>query len=208
MCVTEILFKTMNRLSLKILLIILVIIAACQDDEAPTTPPDPDPINLEFTGVQMTDANGTPIGCYNGDCMDDWTNISLTTDELTYLAFDHNIPNANPELGEAQMYPIYPNPMGNTGNMGIAFETTGRLIFKMVVIDTMGNAFITHVSETQSGFNNIQLSYEVFEGLERKTIYRMYYAFYDVTSAPVYTGYGDFGICEEDFNPNPQDCFE
>jgi len=188
MCVTEILF--------------------CQNDEA-SPPIDPDPtINLEFKGVQMTDTNGALIGCYDGDCMDDWTNISLTTDELTYLAFDHNIPNANPELGTAQMYPIYPNPIGNTGNMDIAFETTGRLIFKIVVIDTMANTLITHVSETQNGFNNIQISNEVLEGLERKLIYRMYYAFYDVTSAPVYTGYGDFGICEEDFNPNPQECFE
>lgn len=194
---------------LKFLPLLLVLITtACVDDETPPTPPDPDPINLTFTGIQMTDQNGAPIGCYDGDCTGDWTNISLTTDELSYLAFDHTIPNANPELGTAEMFPIYPNPMGNTGSMGIVFETTGKLIFKMVIIDTMGNAFITHVSETQNGFNAIQLSSEVFEGLERKTIYRMYYAFYDVTSAPVYTGYGDFGICEEDFNPNPQDCFQ
>ena len=188
---------------------LLIITAACVDDETPTPSTDPTPtINLEFAGVQMTDQNGAPIGCTDGDCTDDWTNINLTTDELSYLAFDHNLPNANLELGEAEMFPIFPNPLGNTGNMGIAFETTGKLIFKMVVIDTMGNALITHVSETQNGFNAIQLSYEVFEGLERKTIYRMYYAFYDVTNAPVYAGYGDFGICEEDFNPNPQDCFE
>jgi len=192
-----------------LILLFLGLIAACQDDETPLPPIDPDPtIDLEFKGVQMTDATGASIGCYDGDCMDDWTNISLTTDEFNYLAFDHNIPNVNVELATAEMFPIYPNPIGNTGNMGIAFETTGKLIFKMVVIDTMANTLITHVSETQDGFNNIQLSYEVFEGLERKTIYRMYYAFYDVTDAPVYTGYGDFGICEENFNPIPQDCFE
>jgi len=188
-------------------LIFALLIIACQDDETPPSPPDPDPVDLTFTGIQLTDPNGVLIGCYN-DCDDNWTNISLTIDELNYLAFDHNIPGATPELGEAEMYPIYPNPIGNTGDMNIAFETTGKLIFKMVVIDTMGNALITHVSETEMGFNTIQLSSEVFEGLERKTIYRIYYAFYDVTSAPVYTGYGDFGICEEDFNPNPQECFE
>jgi len=199
----------MKNWKISLFVLLAIIIAACVDDETPTPPSGPDPtVNLEFNGVQMTDANGVLIGCYDDDCMDDWTNISLTTDELSYLAFDHTIPNAEIELGTAEMFPIFPNPIGNAGNMGITFETTGKLIFKMVIIDTMGNALITHVSETQNGFNAIQLSYEVFEGLERKTIYRMYYAFYDVTSAPVHTGYGDFGICEENFNPNPQDCFE
>ncbi len=188
---------------------LLIIIAACVDDETPTPPTDPNPtVDLEFNGVQMTDEVGQLIGCYGDDCTDDWTNISLTTDESSYLAFDHSIPGADITLGTAQMYPIYPNPIGNTGNMGISFETTGKLIFKMAVIDTMGNTFITHVGETQDGFNSLQISSEVFEGLERKTIYRIYFGFYDVTNAPVYTGYGDFGICEEDFNPDPQDCFE
>ncbi len=195
-----------NKLKFLPLLIVLLI-AACQDGETPPPPPDPNPVNLEFTGVQMTDYVGQLIGCY-GDCDDDWTDIALTTNESDYLVSVGDIFNATPELGEVEMFPIYPNPIGNTGNMGIAFETTGKLIFKMVVIDTMANVLITHASETQSGFNNIQISTEVFEGLERKTIYRMYYAFYDVTNAPVYTGYGDFGICEEDFNPNPQECFE
>jgi len=92
--------------------------------------------------------------------------------------------------------------------MGIAFETTGRLKFKMAIVDELGEVLITQDLETQNGFNNIQLSSELLENLDRKTIYRMYYAFFDATNAPVYTGYGDFGICQEDFNPNPQDCFE
>jgi len=189
-----------------LLAFLIVTTVACRDDEVPSSPPEP--INLEFSGVQMTDAVGQSIGCYGGDCTDDWTNTTLTTDELSFISLVGDIPNTTPTLGTAQMYPIYPNPMSNTGNMGIAFETTGKLIFKMSIVDTMGNVMITHASETQNGFNTIQISGEALEGLERKTIYRAYFGFYDVTDTPVYTGYGDFGICEEDFNPNPQDCFE
>ena len=180
---------------------------ACIDEEVPTPPQDPDPINLDISGVQMTDQNGQPIGCY-GECGDDWTDTALTVDELSLISTVGNLPNASPTLGTVQMYPIYPNPIGNMGNMGISFETSGILVFKMVIVDTMGNIYVTHASETQDGFNTIQISDEVLEGLERKTIYRIYYGFYDVTDAPIHTGYGDFGICEENFNPNPQACFE
>jgi len=192
-----------------LILLFLFAIAACVDDETPPPPPDPDPtINLEFKGVQMTDANGQPIGCYGDDCMDDWTNISLTSDERSYLSFNDSISPFNLDIATAEMFPIYPNPIGNTGSMGMIFETTGKLKFKIVVIDTMAQVLIEQAFETQNGFNNLQLSPELFKDFERKTIYRMYYGFYDATNAPVYRGYGDFGICEEDFNPNPQDCFE
>lgn len=190
-------------------LIFVLIITACGDDETPTPPTDPDPmIDLEFNGVQMTDANGQLIGCYGSDCTDDWTNISLTSDERGYLSFNDSISPFNLDIATAEMFPIYPNPIGNTGNMGMTLETTGKLKFKVAVINTMGQVLIEQVFETQNGFNNLQLSSELFKDLERKTIYRMYYAFYDATNAPVYTGYGDFGICEEDTNSNPQECFE
>jgi len=66
---------------IKILSMFFVVFAACQSDDPVPPLSGGNSMPLELAGVQLTDANGQPIGCLGDDCTDDWTNRTLTANE-------------------------------------------------------------------------------------------------------------------------------
>lgn len=193
-------------------LISLTLFTCKKDDDS--TPPEEPPIDtmsidtLQFEGVQMTDFNGQPIGCFGGNCSDDWSNLTLTTEELTYLDFVDSLSSTDLGMGVANFVSLYPNPIGNTGDVFLAYETTENLKVKLAIINNQAEILWTLAVNTATGFNNIAIANEALNEVERKEIHRMYYAFYQQNGDIVFSGYGDFSVCIEDFNPLPSSCFQ
>ncbi len=208
-----------NKLKISgIVFLVSITLFTCKKDDDSTPPVEP-PVDtmtvdtsmidtLSFTGVQMTDFNGAPIGCYGGDCNDDWTNTTLTTEELEFLNFANNLPFDNLGTGTVNFITLYPNPIWNTGDAFLGIETTAPLKYKSAIVNNLGEVLQTSEINTNTGFNNYAIANSVFDEVIRKEVHRLYYAFYQQDGTLVFSGYGDFSICTQDNNPTLETCFE
>lgn len=170
---------------------------------------DADPKLDVFEGVRLYDENGAPIGCY-GDCGDDWGEIALSSDELDLLNFSDliTVPGSTGNFNIQGPRP-FPMPLSTSGGMFMQLGSDQPAKFKMSIVTTDGNvrAFFATLVDTSS--LSIAFDNAFFADVPRGEIVRMYYAYYDDNDNPVYTGYGDMGICP--FDPpitNYEGCFE
>ncbi len=180
------------------ILFTILLISCCKNDDETDFGP--------FTGVRMFDEAGSAIGCF-GPCDDDWTSISLTSDELDLLSFADTI-----DLGQGGTVQIedlqpYPLPISNSGNMSFFIKGQGKGKLKLVVVDESGDSYFKTTVRLNDGTTNVRIGSMAFSDLERKKIYRMYYLVEGADGVSTFTGYGDFAVCELEFNPTLDTCF-
>lgn len=180
---------------------LLVSVVSCVSDDSPEL--------KNFSGVQLFDENGNPLGCY-GDCGDDWGNIPLSNDELDYLDFTDFlvVPDSTGPFNPSAPR-VLPVPMATSGELLMLLGSERPTKFKMAIVSQDGEvrAFVaTIIRSTNSG---LALDNAFFADVPRGEVVRMYYAYFDTMDNPIYTGYGDLGICP--FDPPIIDvspCFE
>ena len=177
---------------------IAILLACNEDTDGPMFGP--------FEGVKLFDENGEPLGCY-GPCGDDWTDTELSEEEMALLDFQDTITlSMGLEPGVDHFHP-YPSPISNTGNMAFFVDGQGAYKIKMNMVDEAGKSAFKTTIKIQNGGSVFQLSSNIFESLERKKIYRIYYIMLNHSDTKIYSGYGDFAICELDHNPTFDTCF-
>lgn len=182
-------------------LLAMIIITSCTTDS--------DPKLDVFEGVRLYDENGSPIGCY-GDCGDDWGEIALSSDELDLLNFSDliSVPAGSPGINANGPRP-FPMPLSTSGGMFMQLGSDQPTKFKASIVTTDGTvrAFFATLVDTSS--LSIAFDNTFFADVPRGEIVRMYYAYYDHNDVPIFTGYGDMGICPYDPPITDYDgCFE
>ena len=106
------------------------------------------------------------------------------------------------------MFYVFPNPIGNNGDLFIGSQADGMAKLKLAVVDSTGTSLFNQSLTIQEGNSNFAFPSAAFAGLERKKIHRMYYTFLDDSDDIIYQGYGDIAVCELDVNPDFDTCFD
>jgi len=163
--------------------------------------------DLIFEGVLKFDINGAGIGCF-GECDEDWSNIQLSDDELTYLDFVDNVDmtGAGNESVVEDVF-VYPNPIANSGDQNFGYLGTGKVKLKLAVINKKKEVLFTEATALEYPNFFFNISALAFADFERKEIYRMYYALYNEANTILFMGYGDISVCTLDGNNVDETCF-
>ncbi|MDX1683983.1 MAG: hypothetical protein R3275_02040 [Saprospiraceae bacterium] len=196
----------MNLRKLTLPLLMSIALIACDKDDD-TSPNDDDPSNGRHTGVYLYDSDGVFMDCY-GDCDDDWTDLMLTEDDIPYFNFPDDIMVFGQSATEVSDVKAFPNPVPNGGDMTISANLNGASYFRMVIINSWGNGTAGFGSPVAEGMAQIRLHSIIFDGLRTGERHRIYFAFYNASEEIIYSGRGDFVICEESVINDPFACID
>lgn len=187
-----------------VILFLAVVLSACsKEDSKNETSNEP-----RFSGVTMRDFSGVNLGCFGDVCSDDWVNSPLSALEIAHFDVPDSTKASGTSASTVANVLAYPNPLPINEPMFFSAKLDGAALFKMAIIDHWGRRQIAMVREVRDSDFTVLLPQIMFENLPKLKVHRIFFAFYNVEDEIIYSGYGDFGLCNQDSSTDPLTCFE
>jgi hypothetical protein len=167
---------------------LLVFAIRCSSDEEPS---------ISYRGIIIYDINGSPLGCHQEECQDDWKWDGLSEDEKALIEIDPDLDISDAGLtGSGSRILPFPVPVTQGNPMGFLIEADSNLVFSIALVD--GTSIISRASLIlPHKLSNLQLADKFFQDAPFKTTLRMYYGLFNRNGEGLDYGYGDIAVCRK-----------
>ena len=161
-------------------------------------PEDPIEEPEDFSCLKLYDNQGQDMGIYGCTTSDDWTNQSLSVDELNYFAQNDTATLAGTESSNITGIALYPVPIVQSSFFSITLlspDTGKKVKLQLAFIDEDHNVINSFSRQIDChGTINLMVPADKFK---RGAFYRVFYRISAENAAVLFEGHGNIVVCKE-----------